>query len=407
MNSGTSGTAESVLDDETAALLQASGQHDEHDDNPNLAPHFDTVEQQYVSAKFGMWIFLVTEVLLFSGLFCAYGIIRANHPEIFAYGAQFLDTNWGALNTVVLILSSFTMAFAVRCAQMGDKKSLVLFLSLTLMLSVDFMGIKFIEYRHKFHENLVAGPGFGNDPHPERAVALAGLAAAPAAPEAPFVADADEGRKLFGGTCAACHGPDGMGAAVPGKPLPTSSFIAEQSDDDLIAFIKAGRSATDPLNTTGLVMLPKGGNPKLTDHDLSHIVAFIRTLQGQASAGTLQPIAVDSAGPLFGAPVNRGPKGLAMFAEVAAPPAHEVVDPRRDPHRPKNVHLFFGVYFGMTGLHAFHVLAGMCVITWLLVRARRGDFNRRYFAPVEIGGLYWHLVDLIWIYLFPLLYLIN
>ena len=74
---------------------------------------------------------------------------------------------------------------------------------------------------------------------------------------------------------------------------------------------------------------------------------------------------------------------------------------------PKNVQIFFGVYFVMTGLHAFHVIAGMIVIGWLLKRAVRGDFGPHNFAAGDYGGLYWHLVDLIWIYLFPLLYLIH
>ncbi len=74
---------------------------------------------------------------------------------------------------------------------------------------------------------------------------------------------------------------------------------------------------------------------------------------------------------------------------------------------PRNVGVFFSIYFLMTGLHAIHVLAGMAAITWLLARASRGQFGSRYFAPVDYVGLYWHLVDMIWIYLFPLLYLIH
>ena len=78
----------------------------------------------------------------------------------------------------------------------------------------------------------------------------------------------------------------------------------------------------------------------------------------------------------------------------------------RVPQRPPNAHIFFGIYFIMTGLHGIHVLAGMVLITWLLVRTLRGHFGSAYFTPVDLGGLYWHVVDLIWIFLFPLLYLI-
>jgi cytochrome c oxidase subunit 3 len=81
--------------------------------------------------------------------------------------------------------------------------------------------------------------------------------------------------------------------------------------------------------------------------------------------------------------------------------------PSRDPDRPANAHLFFVFYFLMTGLHGLHVLAGMAVMAWLLVRALRGHFGAAYFTPVDLGGLYWHVVDLIWIFLFPLFYLIK
>ena len=74
---------------------------------------------------------------------------------------------------------------------------------------------------------------------------------------------------------------------------------------------------------------------------------------------------------------------------------------------PQHVGIFFSLYFAMTGLHAVHVLAGMAAIGWVLRRSVRGDFNSRYFGPVDYVGLYWHLVDMVWIYLFPLLYLIR
>ena len=80
-------------------------------------------------------------------------------------------------------------------------------------------------------------------------------------------------------------------------------------------------------------------------------------------------------------------------------------NPRVDPERPANAHLYFGIYYTMTGLHGAHVIIGMIVIAWLFLRGMRGDFSAKYFTPVDLGGLYWHVVDLIWIFLFPLLYL--
>jgi cytochrome c oxidase subunit 3 len=251
-----------------------------HDHPAHLQHHFDTPEQQFDAGKLGIWIFLATEVLLFGGLFCAYAIYRANHPEIFVYAHQFLDKVLGGTNTVILLCSSLTMAWAVRASQLGQRKLLIALLSLTLLGGFGFMGIKFVEYKAKWEHGLLPGTHFA--PHEE----------AKAAPK----------------------------AAVP----PSS---------------------------------------------------------------TIQPAAA-------------GPEGTVR-ADAAEPktPGHGA--------RPSNVQIFFGIYFLMTGLHGIHVLGGMGAITWLLVLAIEGRFTPDYFTPVDFVGLYWHLVDLIWIFLFPLLYLIS
>ena len=114
---------------------------------------------------------------------------------------------------------------------------------------------------------------------------------------------------------------------------------------------------------------------------------------------------------------SRGPGGVAAHPETVASaaaaegPSHlEAEHPSlhvADPRMPPNTHLFFGIYYAMTGLHGIHVVVGMIVILWLIKRAFRGDFSSQYFTPVDTGGLYWHIVDLIWIFLFPLFYLIH
>ena len=223
-----------------------------------LAHHFDTPRQQFDSGKLGMWIFLVTEILFFGGLFCVYAVHRANHPEIFVYAHQFLNKYLGALNTCVLIFSSLTMAWGVRCAQLGQRRGLVVCMALTLACASIFLGVKYVEYKHKWEDGLLWGEQFSPTDH----------------------------------------------ATV------ASREIAEHGE---------------------------------TAHDT----------------------------------------------------------------RPNNVHIFFGIYFAMTGLHAIHVILGMIAITWILVRGAKGHFNSQYFGPVDYVGLYWHLVDLIWIFLFPLLYLIH
>jgi len=271
--------------------------------------HFESAEQQFDAGKLGMWIFLATEVLMFGGLFCAYAIYRANHPEIFEFGHRFLDVKWGGINTVVLICSSLTMAWAVRAAQLGQKKILVSMLVLTLLCACGFMGIKYVEYRGKISHGLMWGKHYQPDPHViEEELGGHGTHAGPALP--------------------AEHGEDS------GETAPARSWAEETPE-----------------------------------------------------ASNLAPAAV-------------APTGFAPPGAGEAPSHEPVVSPR-------NVHIFFGIYFAMTGLHGVHVLAGMIVITWLLVGAVGGRFGPSYFTPVDLVGLYWHIVDMVWIFLFPLLYLIH
>ena len=109
-------------------------------------------------------------------------------------------------------------------------------------------------------------------------LAACGGGATPIPTPAGPVGDAAKGQALFATTCTACHGLDGTGVAGLGKDLTTSTFLAEQSDAELLAFIKTGRPASDPLNTTGVDMPPRGGNPALTDQDLADIISFLRSI---------------------------------------------------------------------------------------------------------------------------------
>ncbi|MBI4769157.1 MAG: cytochrome c [Chloroflexi bacterium] len=108
-----------------------------------------------------------------------------------------------------------------------------------------------------------------------------GQGAAPAATSAPAgpVGDATAGKTKFEGTCSSCHGPDAKGLPGLGKDLTTSAFAMGLSDGDLLAFVKTGRPSSDPANTTGVDMPPKGGNPALSDQDLADIIAYVRTLE--------------------------------------------------------------------------------------------------------------------------------
>lgn len=207
----------------------------------HVGHHFASAEQELSSNKFGFWLFLATEILLFGGLFVAFVVFQNMFPEMFFEAHHHLDRVMGGINTIVLICSSLTMAMAVRAAQTDKQSQLVGYLVATLAFAAMFLVIKYFEYSAKFEHGLL--PGFWYEPH------------------------------------------------GPGNPV--------------------------------------------------------------------------------------------------------------------NGNIFFGLYFMMTGLHGVHVVAGMIAISWVLTNAIRGRFSSSWYTPVELTGLYWHLVDLIWIYLFPLFYLIG
>ena len=226
---------------------------DNAEQHPQLRHHFADMEQQKNTASLGMWLFLVTEIMFFGGLFCAYLIYRLMYFNAFAAASQQLSIGLGAFNTAVLLVSSVTVVLAVRAAQDGKRKQLVTYLVLTVFLGLTFLGVKAIEYKEKFEKHHVPGPTFAF----------------------------------------------------------THSF-----DDN------------------------------------GHVVKLN---------------------------------------------ADEV------PH----AQMFFALYFAMTGMHALHMIIGCVLFTGLAVLAWKGKYSPGYYTPIENAGLYWHLVDIIWIYLFPLLYLIS
>ncbi len=321
------------------------GHGHDHAHPPFLQHHFDSPVQQFDATKFGMWLFLATEILLFAGLFCAYAIYRANHPEIFDVGHLALDKKMGAINTVILLASSFTMACAVTAAQRGAKQALVILLSLTFLGGLGFMVVKFFEYKAKIEHGLLWGHNYAPHPH-------------------------------------------GEGEHGHGDPHAPASHPGDRAHGDTAAAPVAGS------------VPEKAAAP----HGDSHAAA--PSAAAPAAAGAAAAIGTAAADAWNFKPAGAAPTGLSLAkADAGHGGGHELPDFTKD--KTRNVHIFFGIYFVMTGLHGIHVLIGMIVIAWLIWRANRGDFSADYFTPVDLGGLYWHLVDLIWIYLFPLLYLIQ
>ncbi len=303
----------------------AGSDHTHH--NPDLAHHFENMDQQRQSSKLGMWLFLVTEILFFGGLFCAYVVYRVNHPEVFIFGHHFLDKNLGALNTVVLICSSLTMAWAVRAAQLKQRAILQLMLILSFVLAGTFLGVKYVEYSHKWHHGLLWASRY--------------------APDAHILAEA-------GFTIAEAHVDEAVSEGVEGAPDGEAGLAAETVSEDETA--------------------PEALTAEAEDADVSKI-----------------------------APAAAGPAGLATAQDRAAAEAEGdavTVDPA-------NARTFFSVYFLMTGLHGIHVILGMIAMLWLLKLTRQGVFDGGHYTKVDNIALYWHVVDLIWIYLFLLMYLID
>ncbi len=225
---------------------------DGHESHGPLHHHFDDMEQQRESNTLGMWLFLGTEAMMFGGLFLAYSLYRWMYPWAFHEGSSHLNITLGTINTFVLLFSSLTMALAVRCAGIKDRKWLVRFLILTWILGAAFLIVKGFEWTADYHEGLVPGMNwFYYNEHP---------------------------------------------AALP----------------------------------------------RLAEHGISQ----------------------------------------------------------------QNVMMYFVVYFCMTGLHAAHMIVGLALVGWFTFLAAKGRFGGGNDQPVEILGLYWHLIDIIWIFLFPLLYLI-
>jgi cytochrome c oxidase subunit 3 len=228
----------------------------EHASLPQLRHHFETEGQQREAATFGMWLFLLTEIMFFGGLFFAYLLYRNWYHDAFVVSSNQLSIPLGAANTAILIASGFFMALAVWAAEVKKQALLVLFLVLTTVFGVAFLGIKGVEYHEKWEKH---------------------------------------------------H--------IPGASFDVSQFI----------------------------------NP-------------------HAYGLNEEPLAPDMA---------------------------------------QKTQVFFFLYFVMTGMHAFHMIIGIGLLVWLILRARRGEFSTGYVAPIENFGLYWHFVDIVWLFLFPLLYLIN
>jgi cytochrome c oxidase subunit 3 len=362
-----------------AAVATDSHDHEHHDHPAWLAHHFDDAQQQFDAGKFGMWMFLVTEVLFFSGMFCAYVLFRNRNPEVFEYCSSFLNTKLGAINTGVLLFSSLTMAWAVRAAQLKQHTLLVGMLGATLGCAAIFLGVKAVEYTHKWELGLLPGKMYvaqmENAVHADHQYLQKTLIV-------PLI------------------------YTVIGLLYYLYSFVISS---------RFHRQVAGPVFVSGLCFFAGvflGQILESGDHGDHGSHAAHATADGESAhhgEGEAHAHASDHTEKLV-----KATTGLTMASDVPAqlhpdvfvsPIEQEI--PRSDVNNQGMAGLFFSIYYCMTGVHAVHILAGMGVIVWMIVKAARHEFHSQYFGPVDNVGLYWHLVDFIWIYLFPLLYLIT
>lgn len=381
--------------------------HGDHDHPSYLAHHFETPEQQFDSGKLGMWLFLVTEVLFFSGMFCAYAIFRAWRPEVFEGCSQFLNTKLGAINTGILLFSSFTMAWAVRCAQIEEHKKTAMLIATTLSCAMIFLGVKAIEYTHKWHMGLLPAGLFTydpNNPHPEGGPNYLAYVCAPFAAAAIGVAlwllvSYVRGAK-FQVECA--------------KPLLVVSLCFFVGIG-LGTYLESGGSKEHSEGDHVAAVIDSETHHEADSHtedSASEIPPAGSMIDASADLAVIKRLATDSTntglqGELAALEAQASVSGGAITYDVTNDTAATVSSIEENIYSPSRAGVFFSIYYCMTGIHAIHILAGIGVMIWLMIRALRQDFNRNYFGPVDYVGLYWHIVDVIWIYLFPLMYLIR
>ncbi|MBA3312782.1 MAG: cytochrome c oxidase subunit 3 [Planctomycetota bacterium] len=356
--------------------------HDDHHE-PFLAHHFESWQQQFDAGKLGVWAFLVQEVLFFSGLFCAYAVYRMLHPEVFEYADQFLSVPHGAFNTVVLLFSSLTMAWGVRCAMLGQRNGLIGCLAVTLFCAALFLGVKAYEYSEKYHAQLIWA---GADP---LTVSPSGMQAG-----AGHLLELDPEKRAVGEQleerlASTLHYLE-FGMGVVGLLTLAAAVGIYYAKPERI-----GLAVVFGAISLSAIAIVIGAMASMGIHHMMHASGHEATADSEAEAAHMAEAEDEP-------PVHTATPGTA---EIAGSTHGASV--KAELSRPQRLGTFFGIYYAMTGVHALHILGGMVVLTWLLARAVKGHFTPNYFGPVDYVGLYWHLVDLVWIYLFPLLYLIG
>jgi cytochrome c oxidase subunit 3 len=289
--------------------------HDDHSHPPGLQHQFDDMGQQMDSVTVGMWTFLAQEIMFFGGLFTVYLVFRSRFPMAFAAGSNILDAFWGWLNTLVLIVSSLTMALTVYFAQKGNRNMQVIMILLTMVFGCVFLGVKAIEYNDKYQHGHVPVDGWNK-----------------------VIPEGEHEKE-----------------AAMALPFETRASAAESAEP------------TEEHHAN------PNGNFQISDKE----IALVTLAQKENFLTESEKV------------------GYFTNGEIDK----EKIEGK--------IRIFFWIYFVMTGLHALHMIVGLGIMLWLLIKAWKSTFSSEYYSPVEISGLYWHFVDIVWIFLFPLLYLLG
>jgi cytochrome c oxidase subunit 3 len=425
--------------------------------SPFIQHHYDDAQHQFDSGKLGIWLFLAQEVLFFSALFVAYILYRVHHPEIYSYAHKYLDVKYGAINTAVLIFSSLTAAWAVRCAQLNQKRGLILCIAATIACACAFLGIKYIEYSHKVHEHILFGRYFdpcvssggrelltrNNNCAGSKSTVVwdfgAGTATAGCFPDIDQDprkdgVQADCTVKEYGLTETAkrvrqekkdADGKpivDASGKSVMeevDKPEVTETFKRDitQKCPEEPGFGEGGESGEggEPGAAGARRQEPRpcwrpAYQPAVCKKGVGILVEYGDTAEREdirIKAECKPPPKAADTGDLLADREQQLELGKPLIRPRHQLTVHEAHELEAMGPPPEHTNMFFTIYFAMTGLHGIHVLFGIGVFTWLLIRAIKGQFTPDYFGPIDYAALYWHIVDLIWIFLFPLLYLIH
>jgi disulfide bond formation protein DsbB len=398
--------------------VQSSSSRGAHSTNSEPdAMNDSTIERRDTS-----WLLvLLAEILVFGALAVSLAQLHANAPGAYAYGARHLHGGIGLLISLALGVATISMLAAMLGVRRSRRGAVLVPLAVAAIAGVSVPVLFGLEYSRSISWDLIRFRA----PDVSVAVTKANATSTFKAPSpAATVGDSVKGQAAWKTTCRACHGVAGEGIPGQGKDIRGSQFIASKSDGQLIDFIKVGRMPFDPLNTTGIQMPPKGGNPLLKDSDLRDIVAYVRTFKAPEASDATSKDAMNDQAPIPVAesdiyipksvipPAPAGPPGISfanltwMEYKLGSLPIPQPTDPRTDPHRPPRASVFFRIFTIVGALLSIQALVAVALVVRLAIRAgvRRA---RTSASDFQMGIRSWMAITTIWVILWPLFYLMG